>query len=116
MIAPILALALAVERGAAPGLPPLLALLAASDTPMAPGSSCAGAIPGVRHPTLGALLASRLAYLETGENRVTGSCKAGACRVQVTHADGEDVASAEFRFRIKASRLDPRTLVCILTP
>lgn len=118
MIGALLAAAVAAEPadGAAPALRPLLALTAAADTPLAAGSSCGGAIPGVRRPTLGALLASRLAYLDAGENRVTGGCEAGACKVEITHAAGEDVASAQFRFRLKAGRLDPKSLSCILTP
>lgn len=119
MIGALLAAVLAADPaagGAAPALPPLLALFAASGTPLAPGSSCGGSIPGVRRPTLGALLASRLAYQESGENRVHGACMAGACKVTITHAEGEDVASAEFRFRLRAGRLDPKSLSCFLTP
>ena len=92
-------------------------LLAASATPIPARSSCAGTLPGVTRVTLGALVASRLATFEAGDNRVDGACDArGACRVAITRSAGEDVENSEFRFRTRRGVLLPASLQCLSTP
>ena len=96
---------------------PLRILLAASATPIPPRSSCAGNLPGVAQLTVGALVASRLATFEDGDNRVTGSCdRSGACSVSIVHSAGDDIENMELRFRTKGGRLLPATLQCLSTP
>ena len=122
-VAVMLACATVPARADSPesrALPAVAALLAASALPVAAGSTCYGILPGVAAPTLGALVASRLAYLNGGRNEVAGGCGEGGdasrCRVTMRHSDGEDVASADFRFRVVDGRLDPASLVCAFTP
>ena len=96
---------------------PLRILLGASATPIPARSSCAGNLPGVTQLTVGALVASRLATFEDGDNRVTGTCdRGGTCSVSIVHSAGDDVENMEFRFRTKAGKLIPATLSCVSTP
>jgi hypothetical protein len=80
-------------------------------------SGCEGTLPGIRRPTVGDLVASRLAVFESGENRVSGQCNAaGQCHVDMSHADGEDVSSARFAFRTSGKRAVRSSLRCAFTP
>ena len=95
----------------------LKALLRAGEIVAPRSSGCAGALPGDARPTLGALLANRLSYLDGGVNRVRGQCgRLGRCEVAITHADGEDVESAIFRFEIARGRLRASSIQCVFTP
>ena len=92
-------------------------LLKASSMPVDQATSCHGTIPGIDRPSLGDLVASRLVALDGGKNAITARCEQPSlCRVTIAHADGEDVSSAEFRFRIADGRLAPASLTCVLTP
>ncbi len=35
-----------------------------------------------------------------GTNRITGECRRGACSVEISHKNGEDVFSATYRFKL----------------
>jgi len=95
----------------------LRVLLAASSLPIPPASSCYGLVRGVARPTLGDFLATPLAGLNQGTNRVTGGCDRDRCRVLITHSAGEeDLFSYEYRFRTARGRLVPASLTCISTP
>jgi len=84
-------------------------------TPLAGKPGCDGTLPGVKVPTLGDLLASQLSVFEGGSNRVAGQCDSeGRCSVKMSHADGEDVSSTEFRFSL--SRGVGSSLKCFMTP
>lgn len=96
--------------------PALRLLLAAASMPIPPSSSCYGIIPGVPRPKLGDFLATPLAALDSGTNRVSGGCTHGQCHVRITHNAGEDVFSSEFRFRTLRGRLVPASLSCFSTP
>lgn len=115
-------LAGALLLGAAPAPPAegtepaLRLLLAASSLPIPPSSSCYGVIPGVPKPKLGDFLATPLAALDSGTNRVSGGCAKGQCHVRITHNAGEDVFSSEFSFRTLRGRLVPASLRCVSTP
>lgn len=91
-------------------------MLAASSLPIPASSTCHAIVPGVPRPTLGDLLATPLAALDGGENRVAGGCDRGQCRVQITHSAGEDVFSSEYRFRTAHGKLTPASLRCFGTP
>jgi hypothetical protein len=69
-------------------------LAAANDTIPAKASTCQGHDAHTRALKVKDLLALRLAYLHTGQNIIAGSCMDMQCHVSITHAAGEDVASA----------------------
>jgi hypothetical protein len=92
-------------------------LLGASATPIPAASSCHAVVPGVSRPTLGDLLATPLAGLDGGANRVTGGCEDGRCHVKITHrGEEEDVFAAEYRFSARGGRLVRASLSCFSTP
>ena len=96
---------------------PVRMLLSMSGVPVQGKPGCGGILPGLRSVRLGDLLASRLQPFDSGENRVAGSCTVGGrCTVTVSHADGEDVSGAEFRFRVRRGVAIPASLSCITTP
>ena len=119
---PLILAAVSVLPGAALARPvvgteaALRMLLAASALWIPPASSCYGIIPGLPQPKLGDFLATPLAALDSGTNRVTGGCEQGQCRVRITHSAGEDVFSSEYRFRTARGRLVPASLRCFSTP
>ena len=91
--------------------------LAASDMRVGAIPGCDGALPGASRVTLGALIASRLAVFQTGENRVDGQCGAdGQCEVSFAHADGEDVSSLRLTFRSLNGKMARSSLRCAITP
>lgn len=92
-------------------------LFAASDLRVGAIPGCDGALPGVRRVTLGALVASRLAVFQTGENRIDGHCGGdGQCEVTIGHADGEDVSSLRLTFRSLGGKMTRSSLRCAITP
>ncbi|MBE7202271.1 MAG: hypothetical protein INR70_31320 [Parafilimonas terrae] len=91
-------------------------LLAGASLAIPHASSCYGVIPSVPRPTLGDLVATPLAGLDRGVNRVEGGCERGRCRIRISHRAGEDVFSHEFRFRTAQGRLVPASLRCLSTP
>ncbi|RZJ49140.1 MAG: hypothetical protein EON49_27350 [Acidovorax sp.] len=91
-------------------------LAAANDTIPAKVSTCQGHDAHTRALKVRDLLAMRLAYLHTGQNIIAGSCMGMQCHVSITHAAGEDVASAVVHFRVHKGRAVASTLRCEITP
>ena len=100
----------------------MTALLAASDEVIPASSSCHGLFGGESPARVKDLLAMELATLSRGRNVMTGHCdpaEAGdgaQCAISITHDFGEDVSSADIRFRTQAGRADAQSLACVLTP
>ena len=95
----------------------LTALLgAANDTIPARASTCQGAHSQAGPLRVKDLLALRLEYLYAGQNLIVGSCAGGRCKLSITHAAGEDVASAVIHFRVRQGKAVASTLRCEITP
>lgn len=100
----------------------MTALLAASDEVIPASSSCHGLFGGESPARVKDLLAMELATLSRGRNVVTGHCDpadagdGAQCAISITHDFGEDVSSADIRFRTQAGRADAQSLACVLTP
>lgn len=58
----------------------------------------------------------QLAYLHRGDNTIAGRCAAGQCELRIAHAFGEEVASAELRFKVKQGSVVASSLRCVITP
>lgn len=91
-------------------------LLGASALSLPRSSPCAGVIAGVPLPRFGDYLAIAFSGLDGGANRVWGGCDRERCRIQITHAAGEDVYSYDYRFRVARGKLVPASLTCFSTP
>ena len=100
----------------------MTALLAASDEVIPASSSCHGLFGGESPARVKDLLAMELTTLSRGRNVVTGHCDpadagdGAQCAILITHDFGEDVSSADIRFRTQAGRADAQSLACVLTP
>ena len=95
----------------------LTALLgAANDTIPATASTCQGAHGQAGPLRVKDLLALRLGYLYAGQNIIVGSCTGGRCKLSITHAAGEDVASAVIHFRVRRGKAVASSLRCEITP
>ena len=95
------------------------ALLAASDDVIPETSSCHGLFGGGSPGRVRDLVAMEFATLSRGRNVVIGHCDAdedGRCSVSITHDFGEEVSSADIRFKTLDGRAIPESLDCVLTP
>lgn len=94
----------------------LNALLAQSNAVITKSSTC-HADYGQKGPArVKHLLAMRMAYLYNGENVIQGQCDARRCALTISHAAGEDVASATIRFGLVRGRASVPSLHCVSTP
>ncbi len=116
-------LAIHVALNAAPPAPdpaqtlePLRHLLRSSGLTIPKASSCFGDYGQRGEPRIRDLLSSRLAYLNNGQNTITGACNATHCALEIRHAAGEDVASATVAFNVRNGLVNRRSLRCVLTP
>jgi hypothetical protein len=94
-------------------------LLGIADQVIPPTSSCGGSDEEPVRRRMKDFIAMELSYLVLGENRITGNCAVGRdrkCRVSISHANGEDVSSADVTFVVKGGRVDISSLRCVLTP
>jgi hypothetical protein len=91
-------------------------LLSMAELPIPSTSSCQADYGQKGRARVGDLVATRLGYLYDGTNRIEGACTAEACSVSITHAAGEDLASATIRFRLRHGSPQVASLQCVLTP
>ncbi|MGZ3727207.1 MAG: hypothetical protein ACXWQQ_15510 [Pseudobdellovibrio sp.] len=64
-------------------------------------------------------IAMELATFVNGKNKITGSCtgsKEENCKIFMTHSNGEDVSSAEFKFKVVSGQVAVESLNCLTTP
>lgn len=94
----------------------LNALLAQSNAMIAKSSTCHADFGQKGPARVKDLLAMRLAYLHSGENRIQGQCNAQRCSLTISHAAGEDVASATLDFALVRGRANVASLQCVSTP
>lgn len=104
------------EKGPESAAVAIRALLAVTDQPIARGSSCFANYGQRDLPRVKDMLASRLAYLHSGDNAVLGECRGSRCEIEIRHSAGEDVASARISFTQRRGRADVRSLQCLMTP
>jgi hypothetical protein len=97
----------------------LFALLAASNDTVTPGSSC-DAPYGQQGPArVVDIVATALSVFHRGNNTIVGSCLGQdrqTCSLSISHAFGEEVSSAEFRFKTRNAKALADTLECATTP
>ena len=94
----------------------LHALLRASKLAVPTASGCNGQYGQPGRATIGDVLSMQLAYLHRGDNTIAGRCAEGQCELRIAHAFGEEVASAELRFKMRQGRAVTSSLRCIITP
>lgn len=92
------------------------ALLASANARIPADSSCHGDYGTGATPTVGDLLASQLAYMHRGRNRIEGQCRRAQCKLTLARAAGEDVSSITIEFRTARGRAVPASLSCLMTP
>lgn len=62
-------------------------------------------------------LATYFSEFSKGTNRITGECRRGACSVEISHQNGEDVFSARYRFKLsQKGTVILSSLECAWTP
>lgn len=91
-------------------------LLAESNTPIPRKSSCYGNYGAAGKQTVKDLLSMRLAYLQGGDNIISGKCERHRCAVSFSHAHGEDVSSTTVSFSQAGSKVKIHSLQCVMTP
>lgn len=99
----------------------LTALMEVANEPIPKESPCMGHYGTHEPPRIKDLLSMPLAYLDTGENRITGTVEdlgqgEQLCTLLITHAKGEDVASTQIRFKLHRGKALVGTLTCLMTP
>ena len=94
----------------------LTLLFSAANEFIPESSSCHGSYGQQGTATVKDLLSVQMAYLYSGKNIIQGDCTAKQCKVEITHAAGEDVSSAIIKFKIARGRVNTATLQCIITP
>lgn len=94
----------------------LTALFAAANDPIPRSSSCHEGYGQPGPATVKDLLATRMAYLHAGSNVIEGRCEQARCMVSITHAAGEDVASAVIFFALRNGKARSSSLRCVITP
>lgn len=94
----------------------LRALLAASNQAIPTSSTCHGTYFPGRQATVKDLVAVQLAYLQSGENVISGLCTKQKCALEIRHANGEDVSYASIAFDVRNGAARASTLACVITP
>ncbi|HEY9097264.1 MAG TPA: hypothetical protein VIN38_00190 [Thiobacillus sp.] len=94
----------------------LQALLAASNQTIPESSTCHGTYFPGRQATVKDLVAVQLAYLQSGDNVISGSCTKQKCSLEIRHANGEDVSYASIAFDVRNGAACASTLACVITP
>lgn len=95
----------------------LIALLAASNERIVPGSSCDDRYEKNTPITVKEFIATPLSYLYGGKNWISGSCRDQACFINIYHANGkDDVFAVAIQFQTKNGKARVETLECRLTP
>ena len=95
----------------------LIALFAASNEPIVPGSSCDDRYEKNTPITVKEFIATPLSYLYGGKNWISGSCRNQACFIQLYHADGkDDVFVVAIQFQTKNGKARAETIECRWTP
>lgn len=103
---------------------PIRALLAISEEPVKPGSSCDKGRLIAKKPgpqQVGDMLAILLAYHYSGINVVKGSCEKDGdsnCSVSLRHKKGSQAEQefAVFKFKVLKDKAQPDSLECELSP
>jgi hypothetical protein len=97
----------------------LFALLAASNNTVRPGSSCDSPYGQQGPARVVDIVATALSVFHRGKNTIVGSCSGQdkqTCSLSISHAFGEEVSSAEFRFEARNAKALADTLECVTTP
>ena len=94
----------------------LRALMSVSNTVIPSTSSCSGNYGQRGRATVKDVLSMQFAYLYRGDNKVVGACVRKHCNLQIRHAAGESVFSADISFELSNGKARVSTLQCILTP
>ncbi len=92
------------------------ALLASSNQSIPKSSTCHGTYFSGRQATVKDLIAVQLAYLQSGENVISGSCTKQKCSLEIRHANGEDMSYASIAFDVRNGAAWASTLACVITP
>ena len=95
---------------------PLRLLLESASLAIPRKSTCFGNYGQRGSPRIRDLLGSRLAYLHSGQNVISGSCNLKHCELEIRHSAGEDVASATISFEVGNGIPSIRNLSCVITP
>lgn len=94
----------------------LRALLSVANELIPPKSTCMGNYGQRGRPKVRDLVSMQLSYLYSGDNVIQGNCLSADCSINITHSSGEDVSSAEIRFRVSHEETKVDTLSCVITP
>ena len=94
----------------------LRALMSVSNTVIPSTSSCSGNYGQRGRATVKDVLSMQFAHLYRGDNKVLASCVGKYCNLQIRHADGESVFSADISFELSNGKARISTLQCVLTP
>ncbi len=97
----------------------LRALITEGNQVVISGSSCDGDYGQTGPATIAMVLTRELSGFGRGRNVIAGECSGNetmACNLKIHHSYGEDVSSLDMHFEIKAGRVVPQSLRCLLTP
>jgi hypothetical protein len=83
------------------------------------GSSCDGDYGQTGPATIAMVLSRELSSFGRGKNVLEGGCSKNetmTCALKIHHSYSEDVSSLDIHFEIRAGRVVPGSLQCLLTP
>lgn len=94
----------------------LRALMKAGSAVIPLSSTCNGYYFTNGRATVTDMLALQFGYLYNGKNTVAGGCKGRDCKIEILHANGEDVSAALISFQVVKGVAQVSTLQCVMTP